>query len=332
MKLDFFARTLLAFIAGAILAALVHWPAGAAEGDLREIKLGTGATQYQILVPFPAMGTQCIRFMDGADGTTLGKTLGCWKLGASLTVSGGDTLNAAAAWADITGKPTFATVATSGAYADLAGIPSTFAPSAHTHPVAQISDSTATGRALVTATDAAAARAQIGAGTVTSVTAGTGLSGGTITSSGTISLPNVGTASTYSGVTTDSQGRVSSGTVRSFAYQTRALNTCFQLSASRDAYVVYPVEISASLSLSGGTVGTVYLRTYTNSGCSTGTQEVMRAANSNTGALTIGLNTTQVGTGTLTGIIPAGLWVQLVTENTTGTPAFTARPGQEVLL
>jgi hypothetical protein len=52
-------------------------------------------------------------------------------------------------------------------------------------------------------------------GTVTSVTAGTGLSGGTITTSGTISLPNVGTAGTYGSatlipvITTDAQGRVS---------------------------------------------------------------------------------------------------------------------------
>src|SRR3569833_1436180 len=36
-----------------------------------------------------------------------------------------------------------------------------------------------------------------GAGTVTSITAGAGLSGGTITSSGTISMPGVGTAGTY---------------------------------------------------------------------------------------------------------------------------------------
>lgn len=46
---------------------------------------------------------------------------------------------------------------------------------------------------------------------VTSITAGTGLSGGTITRSGTISLPNVGTAGTYTKVTTDAQGRVTSG-------------------------------------------------------------------------------------------------------------------------
>jgi hypothetical protein len=37
----------------------------------------------------------------------------------------------AVAWGDILGKPTFATVATTGAYADLTGIPSTFTPSTH---------------------------------------------------------------------------------------------------------------------------------------------------------------------------------------------------------
>lgn len=50
-----------------------------------------------------------------------------------------------------------------------------------------------------------------GSGTVTSITAGTGLSGGTITTSGTISLPNTGTAGTYTKVTTDAQGRVTAG-------------------------------------------------------------------------------------------------------------------------
>lgn len=53
-------------------------------------------------------------------------------------------------------------------------------------------------------------------GTVTSITAGTGLSGGTITGSGTISLPSVGSAGTYGSsaaipvITTDINGRVSS--------------------------------------------------------------------------------------------------------------------------
>ncbi len=51
-----------------------------------------------------------------------------------------------------------------------------------------------------------------GTGTVTSITAGAGLTGGTINTTGTIGMPNVGTAGTFTKVTTDAQGRVSSGT------------------------------------------------------------------------------------------------------------------------
>ncbi|WP_413612353.1 tail fiber domain-containing protein [Bdellovibrio sp. HCB-110] len=54
-------------------------------------------------------------------------------------------------------------------------------------------------------------------GTVTSITTGTGLTGGPITTSGTISLSNIGTAGTYTKITTDAQGRVTSGTTLSAA-------------------------------------------------------------------------------------------------------------------
>jgi hypothetical protein len=119
---------------------------------------------------------------------------------------------------------------------------------------------------------------------------------------------------------------------RSFNYTTRALNTCFQPSSTRDALVSYSVDILTTISLATGQQGTVYLRTYTDSGCTTGTQEVVRFVNGQTGTLTIGLNISQNVTASLTGVIPAGLWVRLVTENNTSTPTFTARPGQEVLL
>ena len=52
-----------------------------------------------------------------------------------------------------------------------------------------------------------------GAGTVTSITAGTGLNGGTITSSGTISLANTGVSAnsyTNANITVDAQGRITS--------------------------------------------------------------------------------------------------------------------------
>jgi hypothetical protein len=50
-----------------------------------------------------------------------------------------------------------------------------------------------------------------GTGTVTNIATGTGLTGGPISSSGTISLASFGTAGTYYKVTTDSTGRVSTG-------------------------------------------------------------------------------------------------------------------------
>ena len=52
----------------------------------------------------------------------------------------------------------------------------------------------------------------IGTGSINSITAGAGLDGGVITSSGTISMSNTGTSGTYTKVTTDSKGRVTSGT------------------------------------------------------------------------------------------------------------------------
>lgn len=128
------------------------------------------------------------------------------------------------------------------------------------------------------------------------------------------------------------QGPAGTSPTRSFSYATRALNTCFQVSSTRDAQVSYSVDILTSLTLLAGQQGTVYLRIYSNSSCTTGTQEVTRFVNGQTGALTVGLSLAQNVTGTLSGIIPAGSYVQLVTENNTGTPTFTARPGQEVLL
>lgn len=169
-------------------------------------------------------------------------------------------------------------------------------------------------------------------GTVTSIIAGTGLIGGTITSTGTISLPNMGTAGAYSNVTTDAQGRVTSGTARSISYSARSLNNCFQISSTRDVHANYSIDISTSISLSGGQRGTVYLRTYTNSSCTTGTQEVARIVNGQTGTLTIGLAITQNVTSSLSGMVQAGLWAQLVTENNVGTPTFTALATQEVSL
>lgn len=170
-----------------------------------------------------------------------------------------------------------------------------------------------------------------GTGTVTSITAGTGLSGGTITTSGTISLPNTGTAGTYSTVITDAQGRITSGTYRSVTNVTKTLNTCFQVSASRDADVLYNAQIVSSATLVGGQQGTLYLETFTDSSCTLNTNEIMRSTNGNTNGLAVAIGNVSTTTLTVQGPITAGLYAKLRTENNTGTPTFTATRGWEKL-
>lgn len=177
-----------------------------------------------------------------------------------------------------------------------------------------------------------------GSGTVSSVgvtSSDLTVSGSPITSSGNITLnltaSGVG-ADTYSGVTVDTKGRVTNGTKRSFNALTSPLNTAAQISATRDVSVSYAVDIACTLTLTGGQAGTVILEYADDSAFMTNVVEVCRTSNGNTGTLTIGLSLTQTATGAVSGIIPAGKYRRLRTVNTTGTPTFTARPGQEVTL
>lgn len=111
----------------------------------------------------PPGGVDGVLYIDGAAIMP-----GVLTLGTGLSITSG-VLNAAVsgapAWTDVTGKPTFAPVATSGAYADLSGIPSTFAPSAHTQAWATIT-STPTTLASYGITDAATSVA-LGSGLAT---------------------------------------------------------------------------------------------------------------------------------------------------------------------
>lgn len=170
-----------------------------------------------------------------------------------------------------------------------------------------------------------------GTGTVTSVTAGTGLSGGAITTSGTISMPNTGTAGSYSGVTTDAQGRVSAGTNRSQSAATRALNTAFQVSATRDANVQYSVQTTITASIAGGQDGDVFLDIASDSGFTTNVQSLDVAPCSQTYTLAVALQGVQKCAAQVRGYVPAGYYVRLRTVSNTGTPAFLFRLAQEVL-
>ena len=375
-----------------------------------------------------------------------------YRFGSGIALSSGAVVALPQAWDDIPGKPAFATIATSGAYSDLIGVPSAFTPASHTHAAADIVSGTlATARipalaisqttglqtaldgkfsaptgtptqylrgdgsiavfpalfsgaysdlsgipatftpaphnqawSTITATPTTlagygitdgvtpsalttalasyattsalttglagklntpagttsqylrgdgslAAFPAIPGGTVTSVTAGTGLAGGTITTTGTISLPNTGTAGSYANVTTDAQGRVTAGTNRSQAAAARALNTAFQVSAARDAWVSYSVQITVTASIAGGQNGDVVLEIASDSGFTANVQTLSISGLGQTYTLAIALQGVQPQTGVVTGYVPSGYYVRLRTVNLTGTPSFSYRAGQEVL-
>lgn len=71
----------------------------------------------------PAGGVDGVLYIDGSAVMP-----GVLTLGPGLAISGGvlNSVSSAPSWASITGKPSFATVATSGAYSDLSGQPALF--------------------------------------------------------------------------------------------------------------------------------------------------------------------------------------------------------------
>lgn len=294
-----------------ICALLLSFGLGVACAAPYELRISqrdsTDTSTFNRSMPPISSSTSAIVMYDG--NTTLPKQ---GAIGTGLSWDG-STLSATAQaqvnadWAAVSGvaqilnKPTLF----DGAYSSLTGIPSTFAPSAHTHAAADI-------------TSGALADARIPSLAISKTT---GLQAAL---DGKMTIPTGSVAQYVAG-----DGSVAS---RSFAYSTRSLNTCFQVSATRDAMVSYAVDIAATLSLSGGQQGTVFLEVFTDSGCTTGTQEVTRATNGNTGTLTIGLNTVQTSTARLSGVVPAGMYLRLRTANDTGTPSFTSRPSQEVLM
>lgn len=186
----------------AALAALLSAIAMAGPTDPYDVRIVQNNSnvpsngQLTRFLPFP--GQDCFIFLN--QSTLLPQ---CATLGTGLSVTSG-VLNASQAQADwnassgasqILNKPSIQTVALTGDYNDLTSRPtlgtaaaldvastgdatagqvakgndSRFsdarAPTSHTHPASQISDSTSVGRDVLMASDAAAARTAIGAGT-----------------------------------------------------------------------------------------------------------------------------------------------------------------------
>lgn len=149
----------------------------------------------------------------------------------------------------------------------------------------------------------------------------------------TISAATTSAAGSMSAADKTKLDGLSAPAARSFSTSlSHTLNSAFQIDASRDALVSYSVSITSTLSLAGGQSGTAFLEYADDSGFTTNVEEVDRGINSNTGSLTLGLNTAQVVTASLDGVIPGGKYVRIRTVNNTGTPSFAWASGQEVKL
>ena len=125
--------------------------------------------------------------------------LGGVKQGSNVTIDGTGILSVAApvTWSTIAGKPTFATVATSGAYADLSGTPAAYS--------------------LPTASSVILGGIKIGSGLTID-------GSGVVTAAGTYTLP-AATTSTLGGVIVGTGLSVTSGTV-SVSYGTSSSTAC----------------------------------------------------------------------------------------------------------
>lgn len=108
----------------------------------------------------------------------------------------------------------------------------------------------------------------------------------------------------------------------------RSLNTAFQISTTRPADVSYSIPITAVAALVAGQRGKAYLKYADNSAMTTNPVTVSQ----DDFGIGSGLVVTGYAALKLVGRIPAGKWVSLVSENTTGTPTFGTVSAQETVL
>lgn len=113
---------------------------------------------------------------------------------------------------------------------------------------------------------------------------------------------------------------------------TRTLNSAFQISTSHVSLVSYSVQITVTASITGGQQGDIVLEIASDSGFTTNVQTIAISGAGQSYSLAVALQGVQPQTSVISGMVPLGYYTRLRTVNTTGTPTFAYRAGQEVLL
>jgi len=141
--------------------------------------------------------------------------------------------------------------------------------------------------------------------------------------SGKPTLATVATSGSY----TDLSNKPS----RSFTDPARSLNAAFQISASRDAWVSYSVQITLNAAALSQQNGSIYLEYADDSGFTTNIVQVALVTRQRSIAATALAETDATELG-LAGMIPAAKYARLRTSVGLGSPAFAFGLAQEVLL
>lgn len=237
-------------------------------------------------------------------------------------------------WTNLAGKPTFATVATSGDYNDLINQP--------TIPTNNNQLTNGSNYIAATGTTAQYFRGDGSLATFPSIvtyTAGTGISLGSniITNTApdqvvSITGDNYITASgTYPNFTVARATRTFNNAPGRSIVTVAAAANGFQISSTKDANVSYSVTINTSVSLSGNSSGYVVLEICpTNSAVAANWIEISRVPSGQSGTLVIGLVLNQAGGGCISGIVPAGYFARLRSVNVAGSPSYGTAGQQEV--
>ena len=113
---------------------------------------------------------------------------------------------------------------------------------------------------------------------------------------------------------------------------TRPLNTAFQVSTTRNAFVAYSVQIQVTATIAGGQDGECFLEIADDAAFTQNVQVTMVTPASQTYSLAIALQGVAKSGANVMGMVPAGKWARIRTASNVGSPSFTFRKGQEMLL